>query len=74
MPKGEIVGIKSVLPLVTTLSNIIDSTDLRSECSIHRATIQNAVITEQQFRAASTEWISSTESPVVIKFRTTHGG
>ena len=29
MPKGEIVGIKLVLPLVTTLSNITDSTELR---------------------------------------------
>ena len=28
MPKGEIVGIKLVLPSVTTLSNISDSTDL----------------------------------------------
>ena len=29
MPKGEIVGIKLVLPLVSTLSNITDSTELR---------------------------------------------
>ena len=36
MPKGEIVGIKLFLPLVTTLSNIIDSTELRSECSVYR--------------------------------------
>ena len=48
MPKGEIVGIKLVLPLVTTLSNISDSTELRvmqclpgyavstGFCSIHR--------------------------------------
>ena len=30
MPKGEIVGIKLVLPSVTTLSNISDSTELRA--------------------------------------------
>ena len=52
MPKGEIVGIKSVLPLVTTLSNITDSTELRSECSVYRvmqcsqSTVQNVVFTE----------------------------
>ena len=36
MPKGEIVGIKSVLPLVTTLSNIIPLP----------SSVQNAVSTE----------------------------
>ena len=36
IPKGEIVGIKLVLPLVTTLSNITDSTELRSKCSVYR--------------------------------------
>ena len=30
MPKGEIVGIKLVFPLVTTLSYVKDSTELRS--------------------------------------------
>ena len=36
MPKGEIVGIKLVFPLVTTLSYIKDSTELRSYYSIYR--------------------------------------
>jgi hypothetical protein len=36
MPKGEIVGIKSVLPSVTTLSNITDPTELHSDCSVYR--------------------------------------
>ena len=34
MPKGEIVGIKSVLPLVTTLSNIIPLPS-SSLCIVH---------------------------------------
>ena len=50
MPKGEIVGIKLVFPLVTTLSYIKDSTELRSYYSVHRVTIQDTVFTESPYR------------------------
>ena len=107
MPKGEIFGIKLVLPIVTTLSNITDSTRLCSdyrvmqclpgyavstrlcsvyrvmqcspstvkntvftkyntECSVHRVTSQDAVITEEQYQPSefpspSLQWLLSLE-------------
>ena len=60
MPKGEIVGIKLVLPSVTTLSNITDSTNTVStgQYSVYRA-IQclpsNTVSTKLRSYVVSTE-------------------
>ena len=59
MPKGEIVGIKSVLPLVTTLGKTIPLPSssfcivLTEITRFHRVTIQIKEFTELPFRSQS---------------------